>query len=372
MIIFRYLNREISVTTLAVSSILLLIFMSGRFVKYLADAAAGELAVNVLFVIMGFRLPGFLELILPLGFFIAILLAYGRLYADSEMVVLSACGISQAQLIILTLIPATILALLVAALSLWVGPMGARATETILAEQRSRSEFDTIQPGRFQRLGSANATAYISEVSDDRTRLQALVVAESGGDLGSGRHSIIVADYAEQALHPEYDQRYLTLYNGVRYQGQPGMADYEVTSFDAFGQFIKPPDIEGSMRDDSDAWPTSELLGSDELARQVELHWRLSLPVMAIVVALMAVPLARTDPRRGRYAKMLPAIILYMLYLGILSGLRGALEGGRFPLMPGFWLVHAAFLGIALLMINWRRLERRKLRRRARREAAHA
>lgn len=371
MIIFRYLNREILVTTLAVTSVLLLIFMSGRFVKYLADAAAGELAVDVLFIIMGYRLPGFLELIIPLGFFIAILLAYGRLYTDSEMVVLSACGISQAQLIIVTMIPALLLSLVVAALSLWVSPSGAQATETILAEQRTRSEFDTIQPGRFQALGRSNSISYAAGVSEDKTRLINVFVAQGDRQAGSVRHSVLVAEYAEQSVHPEYDQRYLQLHNGRRYEGQPGSADYEVTEFETFGQYLAPPNIEASMRSESDAWPTSTLIGAQDLERQATLQWRLSLPVLVLVVALMAVPLSRTDPRRGRYAKMLPAIILFMIYLGTLSGLRGAIESGEFPLMPGLWLVHAIFLGIALLMVNWRKIGLARQRRRARR-AQHA
>lgn len=371
MIIFRYLNREILVTTLAVSSVLLLIFMSGRFVKYLADAAAGELAVDVLFTIMGYRLPGFLELIIPLGFFIAILLAYGRLYTDSEMVVLSACGISQAQLVVITLIPAFMLSVLVGFLSLWVSPTGARATETILAEQRTRSEFDTIQPGRFQALGDSNSMAYITEVSDDRTRLQTLFVAQGGREAGAERHSVLVAEYAEQAMHPEYEQRYLYLHNGRRYEGQPGAADYEVTEFETFAQYMKPPNIEASMRGESDTWSTADLIGAEDLERRTTLQWRLSLPVLVLVVALMAVPFSRTDPRRGRYAKMLPAIVLYMLYLGTLSGLRGALESGSFPLMPGFWLVHGVFLAIALLMLSWQNLKLGRQKRRSRR-AAHA
>lgn len=368
MIVFRYLNRELLITTLAVTSVLLLIFMSGRFVNYLADAAAGELSVDVLFLIMGYRLPGFLELIIPLGFFIAILLAYGRLYSDSEMVVLSACGISQAQLVVITLIPALALAALVSALSLWVSPGGARATEALLAEQRTRKEFDTIKPGQFQRLGRSGTVAYVSEVSDDRTRLRRLFVAGSNHRSGRARQSILVGEYAEQAVHSEYGERYLMVHNGRRYTGVPGEADYEVTGFEVFGQYLAPPDIEAAMRDEADAWPTTELWGSNDRARQTTLHWRLSLPVLLLVATLLAVPLARTDPRRGRYARMFPALVLFMLYLGALSGLRGVIEAGTVPL-AGFWVVHGGVLALALILLSGHRW---RLVRTRRREAAHA
>ena len=106
MIVFRYLSREVLVTLSAVSAVLLVIIMSGRFIKYLAQAAQGLLDPGVLLMIMGFRMPGFLQLILPLGLFLGILLAYGRLYLESEMSVLSAAGMSPQRLLAYTLAPA--------------------------------------------------------------------------------------------------------------------------------------------------------------------------------------------------------------------------------------------------------------------------
>ena len=124
MIVFRYLSREVLLTLSAVSAVLLVIIMSGRFVKYLAQAASGALDPGSLFLIMGFRLPGFLQLILPLGLFLGILLAYGRLYLESEMTVLSATGMSQQRLLGMTMAPAALVALLVAWLSLSLAPLG--------------------------------------------------------------------------------------------------------------------------------------------------------------------------------------------------------------------------------------------------------
>lgn len=367
MIIFRYLSREVMVTMMAVSSILLLIIMSGRFVKYLADAAAGELAVDVLFTIMGYRLPGFLELVIPLGFFIAILLAYGRLYIDSEMVVLSACGLSQRQLVGYTLVPALAVALFVGGLSLWVSPMGVRATESVIAEQRTRNEFETIQPRRFQPLNKGAATTYVEGISDNRQRLDQVFVAESDSGAGDGRVSILVAEYAEQSVHEDYGHRYLNLHNGRRYEGQPGEADYQITEFEIYGQYIQPTDISAGFRNKADAQPTAALWMADDLQSRATLQWRLSLPLLVLVVALLAVPLSSTSPRQGRYVKMLPAIILYMVYLGVLSGVRGAIEAGKWPVVPGLWIVHPIFIALALLLLNSHNMKLARQRRKAQR-----
>ncbi|MFT7321783.1 LptF/LptG family permease, partial [Congregibacter sp.] len=101
-----YLGSDVLVHTVAVSSVLLAIILTGRFVKYLAEAASGKLAAEILLPVMFYRLPGFLELLLPLGLFIGILMSYGRLYVESEMVILSACGVGPAQLARFTLVPA--------------------------------------------------------------------------------------------------------------------------------------------------------------------------------------------------------------------------------------------------------------------------
>ena len=135
MIVFRYLSREVLQTLAAVSGVLLLIIMSGRFIKYLAQAAAGQLDSGVLLMIMAYRLPGFMVLILPLGMFLGILLAYGRLYLDSEMTVLSATGISDRKIIGYTQGPALLIMLIVGLLSFWIAPAG---LETGCAGRRYR------------------------------------------------------------------------------------------------------------------------------------------------------------------------------------------------------------------------------------------
>ncbi|WP_339897857.1 LPS export ABC transporter permease LptF [uncultured Gilvimarinus sp.] len=345
MIVYRYLSREVLVTMLAVSTTLLLIIMSGRFVKYLADAASGKIAVDVLFTIMAYRLPGFLELIVPLGFFIAILLAYGRLYMDSEMVVLSACGMSQKKLLLITAIPAVVVALIVGAMSLWVSPWGAAQTEKLFAEQRARSEFTTLRAGHFQPFNGGKVVTYVESVSENRTQLNKLFLTQVGTPT-----SVAIAEVGKQRHNSEYDQRYLELHNGIRYQGRPGSADYQITEFEQLAQHIPEPEVSSAYNIEADARPTAELLKDDSDAARAALQWRLSMPLLVLVVAFMSVPLSRTNPRQGRYLKMLPAIVLYLFYLAALTSVRSEIEAGKFPVLPGLWVVHGVFIVIAWVM----------------------
>ncbi|MCJ0974132.1 LPS export ABC transporter permease LptF [Pseudomonas sp. PS1] len=373
MIVFRYLSRELLVTLSAVSAVLLVIIMSGRFIKYLAQAAQGVLDPGVLLMIMGYRLPGFLQLILPLGLFLGILLAYGRLYLDSEMTVLSATGMSQRRLLVYSLGPATLVAMLVGWLSLGLAPQGVAEVDRILNEQDSLTEFDTLVPGRFQTLRDGTRVTYTRELTADRTELAGVFISETNLSSASGEQrglSVLVAERGRQEIQPD-GSRYLILENGYRYDGNPGQANYRAIQYDTYGVLLPKPEVSVELSE-REAMPTRELLGSDNVRLQSELQWRVSLPVLVFVVTLLAVPLSRVNPRQGRFLKLLPAILLYMAYLALLIAARGSLDKGRIPVALGLWWVHGLFFVLGLLLIYWEPLQLALRRRRAAAEVGHA
>ncbi|NIB41540.1 LPS export ABC transporter permease LptF [Pseudomaricurvus alkylphenolicus] len=351
MIVFRYLAREVMVSMIAVSAVLLLIIMSSRFVKYLADAAAGKLAPEVLFAIMGFRLPGFLELILPLGLFIAFLLAYGRLYMDSEMTVLSACGVSERRIMLFSLFPALFVAGLVATLSLVVSPLGIEKAEAILKQQKNRSEFEHMKPARFQRTGGDKGITYADDLSDDRKIMEQVFMAEMRSE-GSDQTdlAVVMAKKGEQVVDPETGLRYLKLHDGIRYSGNPGEANYQIMEFETYWQHLPDTERLKHYTTKADAVPTQTLMESSKPEDIAALHWRFSLPVLVLVVTLLAVPLSKTNPRQGRYVQMIPAILLYIVYLVSLNAARGAVEEGDSEPLESIWAVHGVFLLIALIL----------------------
>lgn len=357
-------------TLSAVSAVLLVIIMSGRFVKFLAQAASGALDPGSLFLIMGFRLPGFLQLILPLGLFLGILLAYGRLYLESEMTVLSATGMSQQRLLGLTMIPAALVALLVAWLSLSLAPQGANQFQLLLNKQDALTEFDTLVAGRFQALNDGSRVTYTEQLSDDRTQLGGVFISEKrlNQEKKDQGISVLVAEKGHQDIRPD-GNRYLILENGYRYDGNPGEANYRVIKYDTYGVLLERPDISEEVTD-RDAMPTSELIGKDDLRARAELQWRLSLPLLVFIVTLMAVPLSRVNPRQGRFLKLIPAILLYMAYLTILISVRGALEKGKISPALGLWWVHVLFLAIGLGLMYWEPLRLKMASRRSMKEMA--
>ncbi|MFW3615042.1 LPS export ABC transporter permease LptF [Billgrantia antri] len=356
MIIFRYLTREILLTMAAVAGVLLLVIMGSRFIRYFTDAAEGDIPASILGNLMLYHLPGFLELILPLAFFLGILLAYGQLYLNSEITVLVACGISPVRLLQVSLVPATLVAVLVGLCSLWLTPAGALKTETTLEEQRSRLDFTALAPGRFQDFGGGR-TAYTEAFSDDGQQMQEVFISERQRRRdGTPETAVTRAGSGYQTVDPETGSRFLVLADGERYSVEPGRFEAERLKFETYAVRLSL----GSEQRDLDVAEhatTAELFGDGSGQARAQLQWRLSLPLMVFILTLMAMPLSRVNPRQGRFAKLLPAIFLHICYLSLLLAALDAIGRGSLPATVGMWPIHGVFLalGLGLLMHNQRR-----------------
>lgn len=339
--------------------VLSVILISGRFIKYLADAASGKMQGDVLLLIMAFRLPGFLELILPLSLFLGILLAYGQLYLNEEMTVLQACGISPQRILGFTLLPALCMALVVGVFSLYLSPLGNNKVETLFAEMDLRSEFETLTPGRFHASGNnPDEVIYVQNLSDDKTRMENLFIYQGEQvkqtDMEQSRRNkvLVVAESGYRRLDRATGVQYLELEKGNRYVGEPGFADYQVISFDKYtyklldsSGVIKPQKVKSLS--------SLALLNSQTLIEKAELQWRLSMPLLVFIVAMLAVSLSKVTPRQGRFSKLLPSILLYLIYVALLIAAQNALEKGSLPAALGLWLVHGVFFAAALVISNW-------------------
>lgn len=350
LIIFRYLTREILLTMAAVAGVLLLVIMGSRFIRYFSNAAEGEIPASILGTLMLFHLPGFLELILPLAFFLGILLAYGQLYLNSEITVLVACGTSPNRLLQVSMVPAALVAVLVAACSLWLTPAGALHNEVLIEEQRSQLDFSALTPGRFLDFGGGR-TAYTEAMNEDQSRMQEVFISErqSRGD-GTPESVVTRAGTGYQTVDPETGSRFLVLADGERYSVDPGRAEAERLAFGTYAVRLSGA-AEAPELDAPEYATTASLLSDDALPARAQLQWRVGLPLMVFILTLMAMPLSRVNPRQGRFAKLLPAIFLYVAYLSLLLAALDAIGRGSWPVAIGMWPVHGGFLVIGLAMM---------------------
>lgn len=344
MIIFRYLVRELSGTFLAVTLVLLMIIISGRLIKTMASAAAGEVSLELILLALLYRIPSFLEIIIPLALFLAILIGYGRLYAESEMTVLTATGFSDKRLLGYSLIPAVFMMVIVGFFTLFLSPLGAKKTEDLYIERAKLTEFELLAPGRFQSSPGGGRVTYTESLSKDKAQMNKVFIADG--------NALILAERGTQYVSPETGSRFLELHEGRRYDLIPGSAELQILDFDRYGVRMAQETPE-RRKFRKDAVPTAELLGSDDFQHQAQLHWRLSLIMLVPVGTLLAFPLSRVNPRQGRFARMFPALMLFMLYVSMLAGLTGLVEKGRVSPYLSIWLVHLLFAVLALLIFLW-------------------
>lgn len=344
LIIFRYLVRELSGTFFAVTLVLLMIIVSGRLIKTMASAAAGEVSMELILLALLYRMPSFLEIIIPLALFLSILIGYGRLYAESEMTVLTATGFSDKKLLGYSLIPAAFMMLVVALFSMYLSPLGAQKTEDLYLEEAKLTEFELLAPGRFQSAPGGSRVTYTESLSSDKQQMNHVFIAD--GD------ALILAQRGTQYVSPETGSRYLELHEGRRYDLTPGSAELQILDFQRYGVRMAEEQPERrKLR--KEAVATQDLFGSDNPQHVAQLHWRLSLMMLVPVGTLLAFPLSRVNPRQGRFARMFPALMLFMVYVSMLAGLIGLVEKGRVSPYLSLWLVHLLFLLLALAFFLW-------------------
>ena len=366
MILYRYINRQLFVTTVVVTFVLVMVLVSGRFIKYLADAAVGDIAADVLFSVMALRFPEFLQMLLPLSLYIALLLVLGRMYVDSEMTVLNACGVSEVKVLRGISGPVLATTALVALFALYVTPHGDAEVTRILEEQEDRSVLELLTPGRFHIRGSRNShrATYAEGLDREAGVLEGIFLSDVTVFRGEEEttRSLTVRAESGRIIQRE-GMNYLELLGGYQYQGQPGDGGFRKASFERALVRIgreqttpRPPPARTAA--------TLDLFGDPDPDARAELQWRLSLIAVVPLMALAAIPLARVNPRQGRFGKLLPAILLYIFYVGLLLFMRDqVVDAGDSPSWQHLGWVHVALVMVIVALYASAPLKRRRRRR---------
>ena len=369
MIIFRYLSKQILQVMTAVTLILLVVGLTSRFIQYLGQAVAGELASDVLLLLMFYRLPDFFLVIVPLAFFLGILLVYGRMYAENEMVVLLGSGFSQRRLLALTFLTSIAVIIFMAAISLSIAPWGARNTEQLKQNQEQLTEIDLIVAGQFQSFSDGGRITYaeraniVPEVGRQLGNVFVALSTESRQDDQSDTESettpprILLAKNATPVVDAQTGARFMRLENVYQYDGTPGQGDFSIAQFDA--QLILLPESTGFEEIlEEESLATMELIGSNQVEHQAEFQWRLSIILLIPAITLIAVPMSHVDPRQGRYSKLISAAIIYAAYFLLLQLTRDMVAEGELNAAVGMWWVHALFITVGILLFRYPDLSR--------------
>jgi len=362
VIIKRYVIREIAQTFAAVLVVLILIFTAHRFVRYLADAAAGKISAELILELVTLKLLASLALLLPVALYVAVLLALGRLHQDSEVIAMGAGGIGLGPIAQSVLWLAGGLGVVVMALTLYISPQVAQLQAEAVARAREESEITDLFPGRFKALRDGQQIIYVEEVAADGRAMYGVFVQMNR----HGRHDVLVAERARQSIEGPTGHRYIVLEDGHRYTGAPGDRDFVITRFERHAVLVELGSAQPEVRR-RETLPTLELISSDDPRLKAELHWRLALPLTVVLLALLAVPLSRTSPRQGKYAKLFTAFLVYFAYSNALGVGQNFIERGEVPSFVGLWPVHLLMTaGVTLALAHevgapWYRALRRRL-----------
>ena len=344
----RYLMREVLDSMLGVTPVLLLIFLSDRFVRYLTEAAAGNMSSSVILNLLALKSLIALVLILPLAFFIATLLALGRMHKDSEMIAFTACGAGTGAVLKTLLRFSLGLALVVAALSLMVAPWAAGRSDQMTHQAETASEITSIIPGSFKESRTGDHILYVESLSADQSTMQNVFIQTREADA----LNIVAAHSGKRQTDAASGDQFIVLENGNRYHGVPGQASYTIANYEKYSFRIheKAPAPPAEEHDAKSSWA---LWRATDASSSSELHWRISMPVSVIMFGMLGVMMARTSPREGKYAKLFVALLAYLIYNNMMGVARAWIDSGVVAPMVGMWWVHAiALMVIAVLFLQ--------------------
>ena len=358
MIIFRYLLKEVAKTQLAVFFVLMTIFISQKFVRVLGDASEGSIPGQLVMTFIALKIPDLASFILPLSLFLGVLLAYGRIYADSEMTVLHACGVSEWYVVRVTLVLAVITAIFTGIFTLYLAPLASEYQYTVKEELAADSGLSALVSGRFQQTGNQDAVVFIHDKDRETNSFNKVFVAQlpKGDNIGASIiNSSLVYAKTGKVFEDEQGSQQLVLGDGIRYHRDFETKEFQSVAFNKYYIQIKDQEIEHQHRKLS-ALTTLELYNNMppelESAYRATIQWRIAFPLLCIILVFVAVPLSVVNPRQGKFGKMLPALMLFLGYLLLLTSMRSAIEKNAIPSIIGLWPIHfsALFIGIMLLM----------------------
>jgi lipopolysaccharide export system permease protein len=331
------LIREILHSFFAVFSILLVISATVIFVRMLAEMSASVFSSGFILQIMALNILGKLSMLLPAALYVSILLALSRLYSDSEIVAMWAGGVGPRRINSSIFRFLIVFAVVTAVISLYLSPEAWAMRDVIWTRAKAEAEVSGVLPGRFLEFRDGELVAYTESLSADKREMEN-VFAKLTVDRSQ---NLLVAKRAHFSGDEEKTGQYIVLEDGYRYSGAPGSVDYTVYRFAKHG-FRIDQERTDTVKSKSNAKRTVDLIAGPHLAYTAELQWRISQPISLLLLGMLAVPLARTLPRQGKYTKLAMGIAIYFIYGNAVGVMQTFVERGTVSTVIGIWPVHVA------------------------------
>jgi lipopolysaccharide export system permease protein len=344
-IITGYLAREIFKTSIVTVLVLYIIFMSNALGRVLADIADGGKPLQALWTVMLSQSVNILSLLLPIGVFFSIIFTLGRMYKDHEIVVLNACGVGYRDFykpVAIVLLP---MFLLSAYVSLVLNAQLQGDALVAIDKGIEQNQFSLIKPGQFNQARGGDSVFYLESLSEDKLELQEVILSQTSADA-----SIMeVAKSGRQKVDDKTGDLFLVLGPGQRIEGVAGQKNFKFLDYEQHGILIQKKK-KSSGKVHSIEKSVAQLWSSSRMSDRVELQWRIAIPMVLVILAIVAVPLSYISPRQGRFGKVGYALVVYLVYINLIVTTRAQLEAGVVPMVINFWWVHLVFIAFTAVL----------------------
>ena len=348
MIFQRAALREFANTAVAVFVALFAIMLTTQLIRLLGQAAGGKLASEAVVALLGFGALNYLPVLLSLTLFISVLMSLSRSYRDSEMIVWFSCGLPLTAWLRPVALFAAPMVLTIGVLSLFLSPWALSKSAEYRQKMENRDVVSRVSPGSFKESSAADRVFFVEDIAGDEARVKNVFVSS----VQHGHLGVMAAAQGRQQTMPNGD-RFLVLESGRRYEGTPGQADYRVMQFERYAVRIESREITGLVESPK-SLPFLDLVNSPALPNRGELLWRLGIPLAALNLAFLAIPLSFVNPRAGRTNNLILALLTYMIYSNLVSISQAWVTQGRLSFELGVWLVHIVMFVLLLLMFSRR------------------
>lgn len=349
MVFRRSLVQELTATAVALFLILLGILFTNLVLRLLARAAGGTIAPEAILALLGFNAVFYFNILLSVALFVTVLLTLSRWYRDSEMVVWFTSGQGLTAWLRPILLFATPFLFAIILLSLWLSPWAERQRLEYERQLESREEVALLTPGLFKEFRQAHLVVFIESINSFDNTIHNIFLHSTD----SGKDVTIVAKSGHLEEAPNGD-RFIVLEDGRRYEGEPGTAEFRNVEFERLSRRIEPAEVR-SVPLSVKALPTEALIAAGGSIERAELFWRLSVPISALVLVLLAIPLSYVNPRMGRSFNLVAAAFVYMVYSNCLNFVQSVIAQGRLSMTAGLLITHSVALVIVFILF-WNRL----------------
>ena len=360
MIIRRYLVKETLKTQGAILFILLLIFFSQKLIRILSSAIEGNIPRDLIMPLLVLGVSNMADLILPLSLFLGVLVTFGRLYSDSEMVAMHACGVKKNLNYQVVFFLCIFTCALTTINCLWFGPWSSLKQDQLVENAKINPSLAGLLAGQFQQTPDGNSVIYISNV--DKNNLENVFIAKINPK-DNQRPSIIIANKGKTGNDAQGNQ-IITLDDANRYEGTAQLKDFRITNFHNYMGIIKPKELDSNNDEINDVQQLglTDLYETKTIKSEAEFYWRLTLIISVPLMAFLVIPLSISNPRQGRLAQILPALLLYLVYFLLASSIKANAGKGRLDPALWFYIINLGYFVLAIILNCWDNLFMRKIR----------